>query len=67
MGDIHPRSGPARLLVSGQMVLSVFVVVSAIGVAIQRYLAPATRFVRARAENDADGDNLLPGSPAQPT
>jgi Ion channel len=39
MGDIHPVSGTARLLVSAQMVASVFLVVIAITTAVQRVLA----------------------------
>ncbi|MGO9154175.1 ion channel [Mycobacterium sp.] len=39
MGDIHPVSGTARLLVSAQMVTSVYLVVIAITTAIQRVLA----------------------------
>jgi hypothetical protein len=36
MGDIHPVSGTARLLVTGQMVLSLFLVAAALGIAFQR-------------------------------
>jgi hypothetical protein len=39
MGDIHPVSGAARLLVSVQMIASLYLVVIAIGTAAQRVLA----------------------------
>jgi hypothetical protein len=42
MGDIRPVSGAARLLVSGQMFLSLFLVVIAVGIAFQRFLPPTT-------------------------
>jgi hypothetical protein len=41
MGDIHPVSGAARLLVSGQMIASLFLIVIAITTAVQRVLARA--------------------------
>lgn len=39
MGDIHPISGDARLLVSGQMIASLYVVVIAITTAAQRMIS----------------------------
>jgi len=39
MGDIHPVSGDARLLVSGQMVLSLYLVVIAVTTAAQRVIS----------------------------
>jgi hypothetical protein len=39
MGDVHPVSGGARLLVSGQMIASLYLVVIAISTAAQRVLA----------------------------
>jgi hypothetical protein len=42
MGDIHPVSGEARLLVTGQMVVSVFLVVLALGTVVQ-FLAGRNR------------------------
>jgi hypothetical protein len=36
MGDIHPLSGGARLWVSGQLVLSLFLIVLALGIAVTR-------------------------------
>ena len=41
MGDIHPASAYARLIVSAQMVFSFVLVVIAIGTALQRSLAGA--------------------------
>jgi hypothetical protein len=38
MGDIHPASSAARLIVSGQMVASLYLVVIAIGTAVGRVL-----------------------------
>lgn len=35
MGDIHPLSGGARLLVTGQMVISVFLIVLALSTVVQ--------------------------------
>jgi hypothetical protein len=39
MGDIHPASGGARLLVSAQMIASLYLIVIAITTAMQRVLA----------------------------
>jgi hypothetical protein len=38
MGDIHPASQGSRLLVEFQMVVSLFLVVTALGLAIQRFV-----------------------------
>jgi len=43
MGDIHPASSYARLIVSAQMVFSFILLVIAIGTALQRGLARADR------------------------
>jgi hypothetical protein len=43
MGDIHPVSGNARLLVTAQMIASLYLIVIAITTAVQRVLAPAAR------------------------
>ena len=43
MGDIHPATETARLLVTGQMVVSLFLVVTALGVALTRLLTVPTR------------------------
>jgi hypothetical protein len=43
MGDIHPVSGVARLLVLAQMIASLFVVVVAITTAVKRLLARGER------------------------
>lgn len=43
MADMHPSSGTARMLVAAQMILSAFVVVTVIGVALQRILSAATQ------------------------
>jgi hypothetical protein len=40
LGDIHPASGTARLVVSAQMIASVYLVVIAIGTAVGRIFAP---------------------------
>jgi hypothetical protein len=40
LGDIHPASGAARLVVSAQMIASVYLVVIAIGTAVGRIFAP---------------------------
>jgi hypothetical protein len=39
MGDIHPISGPARLVVTAQMVASLYLVVIAITTAVQRVIS----------------------------
>lgn len=43
MGDIHPVTQGARLLVTGQMVVSLFLVVTAVGTALTRLLNKALR------------------------
>jgi hypothetical protein len=42
MGDIHPVSGAARLLVTAQMVSSLALVVAALGIALNRFYGQAT-------------------------
>jgi hypothetical protein len=42
MGDIHPVSEAARVLVTAQMVLSLALVVAALGVALNRFYGQAT-------------------------
>ena len=42
MGDIHPVSSAARLLVTAQMVVSLALVVAALGVALNRFYGQAT-------------------------
>jgi hypothetical protein len=41
MGDIHPSSPAARLIVTAQMIASLYLIVIAITTAVQRVLAPA--------------------------
>ena len=43
MGDIHPASQAARLLVTLQMVVSLFLVVLALGLALQRFIDRPSR------------------------
>jgi hypothetical protein len=43
MGDIHPASAAARVLVSGQMIASLYLVVIAITAAVERVLDRASR------------------------
>ena len=45
MGDIHPVSQAARLVVTAQMVASLFLVVTAVGTALARLLSRAERAV----------------------
>jgi Ion channel len=49
--DIHPTDGFARLVVCVQMILSVFLIVTAAGIALQRLLAPTLLHATTR-END---------------
>jgi hypothetical protein len=50
VGDIHPVSGSARLIVTGQMITSLYLVVIALGTAAQRVLA--SRAVKCGPVND---------------
>ncbi|WP_133697024.1 ion channel [Mycobacterium sp. BK086] len=43
MGDIHPVSAAARMVVTVQMVLSLFLIAAALGVALQRFLSASDK------------------------
>jgi hypothetical protein len=54
MADIHPMSAPARLMASGQMILSVVLIVVAITIAVQFYVdARISRFNVERSDEDS--------------
>jgi hypothetical protein len=59
MADIHPVSGFTRLLVSVQLIVSLFLVVTAVGIAFQRFLAPLSDAAADQRSRQQD-DRLVP-------